>query len=377
MKLMIDASLQSVGGGVQVAVNFINNILKDCFITDLLVVVSPQVDKQILNKDKLGKNYIVVENTKGFLKFKQGSYLKKLEHDFKPDLVFIVFGPAYWKPMARSVQGFALPLMVYSKTLEIINKSWNKKIKSKILHNIRYFQIKKNYDFFLVETETFKSLIVEKFGLKSDKVFVIENSFNQNLINDQISLVNKKDSYSFFVPTAYYPHKNLEILIDVAKILKDKYLLTVNFNFLLPENLNEWKSLKVRAKDLNINDQFRTYGVIKNTEMHNKYKVNDFVILPTLAEVSTAVYPETFASGKVLFTSDLDFAQELCGNAAIFFNPHSPEDIAEKIFLVLNDTDLQEEILRASQFQLKSKYISPEEKWDKQKNLIQTLIKMS
>ena len=91
----------------------------------------------------------------------------------------------------------------------------------------------------------------------------------------------------------------------------------------------------------------------------------------------STTYKETFASGKVLFTSDLDFAQELCGSAAIFFNPHSPEDIAEKIFMVLNDTDLQEKILKNSEAQLKSKYISPEEKWNKQKNLIQTLIKMS
>src|SRR5690606_10257202 len=126
---------------------------------------------------------------------------------------------------------------------------------------------KNNCDFFLVETETFKSLIIEKFGLKSDKVFVIENSFNHNFDNNQISLVNKKNSCNFFVPTAYYSHKNLEILIDVAKILKDKYSFTVIFNFLLPENQSEWKNLKTRAKELNIDNQFKTYGVIKNHEM--------------------------------------------------------------------------------------------------------------
>ena len=47
MRLMIDASLQSVGGGVQVAVNLINNVLSTNFANECLVIVSPQVDKQI------------------------------------------------------------------------------------------------------------------------------------------------------------------------------------------------------------------------------------------------------------------------------------------------------------------------------------------
>ena len=122
MKLMKHASLQSVGGGVQVAVNFINNILNSHFADELLIVVSPQVDKQINSSLKNNVNYYVFDNARGFLKFWQGIQLSKLEKKFKPDLVFIVFGPSYWKPKAKSIQGFAIPHIVYPQISDLLYK---------------------------------------------------------------------------------------------------------------------------------------------------------------------------------------------------------------------------------------------------------------
>lgn len=376
---MIDASLQSVGGGVQVAVNFINSILKDKFIDDLLIVVSPQVDEQIDINLKPNANYYVFQNASNFLKFKQGKELSQLEKKFNPDLVFIVFGPSYWKPRAKSVQGFALPLMVYSETVNKLHaKKIMQKIKINFLHFIRKFQIKNNFDYVVVETNTFKSLVVSRFNIDANKIFVVENSFNNKFnINEDFKLINKKNKYDFFVPTAYYPHKNLEILVEVAYILKEEYSLHITFNFLLDKNSSAWIKIFTLAEQKNVPECFSTYGPVRNDKMCEFYQKNDCVILPTIAEVSSAVYPETFISKKLLFTSDLDFARELCGNAAIFFNPFSAEDIANKIFSVLNDLILQEQLLKNSADQLLNQYISPEEKWRKQKTLIQNLIQMS
>ncbi|MFX4450789.1 hypothetical protein ABTA90_19470, partial [Acinetobacter baumannii] len=43
----------------------------------------------------------------------QGRRILEIEKQYKPDLVFVVFGPSYWRPKAKTLQGFALPLMVY------------------------------------------------------------------------------------------------------------------------------------------------------------------------------------------------------------------------------------------------------------------------
>lgn len=372
MKLMIDASLQSVGGGVQVAVNLINNVLSTNFANECLVIVSPQVDKQIDMKYKKNENYIVFENTKSFLKFIQGRKLAKLESKFNPDLVFIVFGPSYWKPKAKSIQGFAIPHMVYPQISNLLYK--NKPIKKVLLNfllGIKKNQILNNYEYMVVETETFKKLVSSKIGFDEKNIFVVENSFN-NKFNENIlgQPVSKNKLINFFVPSAYYPHKNLEILIDVAFILKNKYKMDFKFNFLIQEDSEDWSRLISLATLKNIQFYLKTYGSVDNQLMANLYKENDFVILPTLAEVSTAVYPESFVSGKLVFTSDLDFARELCGDSAIYFDPLDSSDIALKIYQVMNDTELQNKVIESGRLQLSKKYISPEEKWEKQKKLI-------
>ena len=373
MKLMIDASLQSVGGGVQVAVNFINNILNSHFADELLIVVSPQVDKQINSSLKNNVNYYVFDNARGFLKFWQGIQLSKLEKKFKPDLVFIVFGPSYWKPKAKSIQGFAIPHIVYPQISDLLYKDRPiDKILLNLLLKIKKNQILNNYDCMVVETETFKRLVSEKIGFDKNNIYVIENSFNKKFNKDLIlnNKVKKSDCLNFFVPSSYYPHKNLEVLIDVACILKNKYNIYLKFNFLIKSDSVEWSRFIDIAKSKDVLSYLNTYGPVNNDEMTRLYGENNFVILPTLAEVSTAVYPESFISKKLVFTSDLDFAKELCGDGAIYFDPLDSSDIALKIYQVINDAELQNKMIDYGSLQLSKKYISPEEKWEKQKKLI-------
>lgn len=373
MKLMIDASLQSVGGGVQVAVNFINNILNSHFADELLIVVSPQVDKQINSSLKNNVNYYVFDNARGFLKFWQGIQLSKLEKKFKPDLVFIVFGPSYWKPKAKSIQGFAIPHIVYPQISDLLYKDRPiDKILLNLLLKIKKNQILNNYDCMVVETETFKRLVSEKIGFDKNNIYVIENSFNKKFNKDLIlnNKVKKSDCLNFFVPSSYYPHKNLEVLIDVACILKNKYNIYLKFNFLIKSDSVEWSRFINIAKSKDVFSYLNTYGPVNNDEMTRLYGENNFVILPTLAEVSTAVYPESFISKKLVFTSDLDFAKELCGDGAIYFDPLDSSDIALKIYQVINDAELQNKMIDYGSLQLSKKYISPEEKWEKQKKLI-------
>lgn len=372
MKLMVDASLQSVGGGVQVAVNLINNVLNSGFADEWLIVVSPQVDKQIDSIFKNNKNYYIFDNKKGFLKFFQGCELSKLEEGFKPDLVFIVFGPSYWKPKAKSIQGFAIPHMVYPQISDLLYKrKLIKKLLLNFLLKIKRNQILKNYKYMVVETETFQDLVSKKIGFNKENIFVIENSFNGEFDKNTVAQVASNNRLiNFFVPSAYYPHKNLEVLVDVAFILKNKYKMNFKFNFLIKEDSEDWFRLIDLASSKGVLSCLNTYGPVQNSKMSELYRLNDFVVLPTLAEVSTAVYPESFISKKIIFTSNLDFARELCGDGAIYFDPLDSSDIALKIYQVINDTELQNKMIECGGLQLRKKYISPEEKWEKQKKLI-------
>lgn len=370
MKILIDASICSKGGGVQVALSLIKNIISDSEF-EVVFVASPQIDRQLSDDQKSKiKNYYLEVDENIFRKRKQGKRLAEIEKAHNPDLVFIVFGPSYWRPRSKTLQGFALPLLVYPKTRDRVYK--NNKIDffyHKCLNAYKARLIKRNADFIVVETETFKQRLYDCLGVEKSRIFVIENSFNSNFLESDHSINQQSDFLNIFIPTAYYPHKNLEILVDVAHELTLKGKNNFRFNFLIGENSPHWLKIIELARGKQVHDFFYTYGPVNNSEMVRLYNANDFVLLPTVAEASTAVYPEAFVSKKVLLTSKIDFAVELCGDAAIYFDPYDAKDIAEKITEIDANPLRQEELILKGIKQIKLSYLTPNEKWLKQRQL--------
>lgn len=377
LKIMIDTSLISVGGGVQVAINLIKNILSDSLF-EIILIASPQVSAQLTQQQINQCLYYKEEINEPIWRKKiQGKRLSEIEKKHKPDLVFVIFGPSYWRPKTKTLQGFALPLMVYPETRDRIYKK--QKITyfyQKILNTYKAQLMKKNADYVVVETLAFKERVCEFLNIDKNNIFVIENSFNANFLEIKGDK-KKNDILNIFIPTAYYPHKNLEILVDVACELVSMQKLNIKFNFLLPENSEPWINIVTSAKQKGVESLFNTYGPVKNIQMAELYHQTDFVLLPTVAEASTAVYPESFISKKVLLTSNIDFAVELCGDAAIYFNPYDAKDIAEKIILITTNPILQQDLIEHGVKQVKSSYLTPESKWLKQKDLIKKLINES
>lgn len=371
LRLFVDASILAKGGGVQVAYSFICNIVNDPLF-EITLVVSPQLDLQLPLpiKTKI-KNYYVEKNEPVWKKFKQAHRLTKIEELHRPDLVFVIFGPSYWRPKAPCVQGFALPLLVYPETRNFVYRNNLKQLfYQKLLNFYKGKFFKNNADFAVVETETFKKKLSTVLNFKSSKIYVIENSFNANFMQNT-SFLKKQDSIvNIFVPSAFYPHKNLEILIHVAELLVNKHQFKFIFNFLISADSPEWKRFIQLATAKHISHCFSTYGVVPNERMKTLYEKNDLIILPTLAEASTAVYPESFVSKRVLLTSDIDFARELCGDAAIYFNPHDSKDITDKILNIAFNQREKNLLISNGVRQLSISYLSPADKWQKQRDMI-------
>lgn len=378
MKVLLDASICSKGGGIQVALALIENISKDQNF-EVVCIVNPEIDQQLSLRAKENITHYYVEKIEPiYKKISQGKRIAEIEKRHKPDLVFVVFGPSYWRSEAPCIQGFALPLMVYENTRNFIYKNDLKsKLYQKILNYFKARMFKKNADYAVVETQTFKHRLSSFMNFDDSKIFVVENSFNSNFLIESDNLnknLCQSDWLNIFIPSAYYPHKNLDILVDVAYFLKNDFNFKLKFNFLINKESENWENIVSLAKSKNVEEFFSTYGVVPNVKMKELYIINDFVLLPTLAEASTAVYPESFISQKVLLTSDIDFARELCGNAAIFFDPLNAYDIAEKIVTTFKDQELQAQLIHNGLERVKDTYLSPEQKWSKQKSMLLNLI---
>ena len=70
-------------------------------------------------------------------------------------------------------------------------------------------------------------------------------------------------------------------------------------------------------------------GKIQGKYMNALYQQCDALLLPSLIESYGLPYIEAMAHNLPIVTSDLDFAHEMCGDLALYFNPFDMESAGE------------------------------------------------
>ena len=206
---------------------------------------------------------------------------------------------------------------------------------------------------------------------------MIGNSINPLLerysegLNDADAPAGPSIRFTIFTPSAYYPHKNLEIIPRVAEAMRRQDPnLDFEFRLTLAEESAEWRRQATEAHRLGVGARIVTMGILDAGGLARAYKAASAVFLPTLREASTAVYPESFFFGRPLVTSDLDFARELCGEAALFVPPLQPEKIASRLIELAQSADLRSVLVAAGNRQLARGYPSPAEKFSMQLEML-------
>ena len=147
--------------------------------------------------------------------------------------------------------------------------------------------------------------------------------------------------------TRYYAHKNLEALADLflhhGAALRDVViLLTIEAG-----HHPFARRLIGRLSDARLRDRLINVGPIDQSALAGYYTHCDGLILPTLLESFSGTYLEAMQFGRPILTSDLDFARDVCGPAAIYFDPNDPAAIRDAI-LALKGSPLMRDTLIAA-----------------------------
>lgn len=366
MKILVDASIVSKGGGVQVALAFLENISKNKTF-EVICIVNEVIDEQLDISVKSKFYFYCVEKiVPMYKKFEQGKRISAIEDQLKPDFVFIVFGAAYWKPKATSLQGFALGKMLYAKELEI-------GLSEKIVNIIKKILFKFSGSYLLAETELIKRKLAKHLNYSEDRIFSIGNSYSpafQSCIEiNKHTMVPNQDYFQILVPGSYYPHKNLERVLQAIEKIKKK-ILNIRFLFTIPENSEEWKRFYEYAQKIGVAELIETTGFIPNSRFGELYLKSDAVLCASLVESSTAVFPEALIAERPLLVSNRPYATELCENAALYFDPLDYISIADAVLKIHSDINLRKELVENGKIVLKKNYPSANEKWIQQRDLI-------
>lgn len=373
MRIIVNCSNLRIGGGIQVALSFIQEFI-GFPENEYHVFLSPQISSQIDKKKyPYNFNFYHFEHSISSFRYAYGviMQLKKIENIIKPDCVFTVFGPSYWTPKSKHLMGYAMPHYVYPEYLKKVRLSLKEHYLNILKKKYHKFFLKKNAEYYYSETANVSKRLSQFVNINEKKVFTIGNTynhvFNNPLINLKILPSKKEQEFRLITISSYYIHKNLTIINEIIPLIKTSNI-NIKFILTIPENIFRMKFMQNSSYIINV-------GPVPISHCPYLYANSDALFLPTLLECFSASYPEAMKMKKPILTSDLSFAHDICGDAAEYFNPLNPKDIANKIIDLANDKNRQKELINNGERRLLD-FETPKSRAEKLLAICSNLIKM-
>lgn len=340
MKILIDCSNLKVGGGIQVATSFINDLLflqkDDIFV----ILLSPQMRNTFI-KERFTRNFQFIDLPESIYKNKfsyrkRGAYIRNIEDKVSPSVSFCVFGPPTYKSKNKKVAGFAQAFFIYRRSMYIRKLTILKKIRLSLLRNIQIPLFKKNANAIIFEAEDSRQIFCETYNYPHEKTYTVNNTLNEIFLKPKewgIIKVDKENKFGILCLAANYPHKNLPIIPKIIDVLIEKYRFT-DFKFFI-------SCAKHELNFANIYDPYISYlGKVQIENVPPLYQQMDVMLMPSLLETFSANYLEAMYMGVPIVATNLGFATSICEHAARYYSPLSAIDAADNIYRLLTDQKL-------------------------------------
>lgn len=355
MNILLNISNLNLGGGVQVAISFLNELKT----IDNEYFYHVAISKTIYNQ--LDEDFS--ENKFKFYIFKKGpvrlidalknkSRLTKLESSLSPKVVFTLFGPSYWKPKSIHLMGFADPWVLNPSSKAYYELKKTARLKMRIKCLIKSYFVIKDSSFFVIETQDGKSKMSNLLNIDLDRIFVVGNSLN-GIFNDKTLLDRSASEYIKLPPRTtneyrlilisnLYPHKNLKVIKKVIPLLSD-----YNISFYLTIDQKSFENLFGDSYDNVFN-----LGPVSLKSCPSLYSQCNALFMPSLLEVFSTSFLEAMKMSLPILSSNLSFAKDICEDAALYFNPFDEIDISKKIIKLHMDSELALRLIKNGAFRL-------------------------
>lgn len=141
---------------------------------------------------------------------------------------------------------------------------------------------------------------------------------------------NGTKTHQFLCLSSFATHKNVEILLNTAGIVKSRGI-KARIILTLDETDQAVTSFLTRVIERGLTEFIVNAGVLKFDDVDTWFTACDALLLPTKLETFGMPYVESLTRGRPILTSDLPFAREICKTGTMFFDPDDPISIADKI----------------------------------------------
>jgi len=195
-------------------------------------------------------------------------------------------------------------------------------------------------------SEYTKGEILKNFSARKDRVHVIYEGTGLPL-GDTI----RKNMPAHFVlaVSVWRKHKNFVGLLHAfAKLRRQKPEYKNVQLVLVGEEDPRYPEVRAAISQLKLSSWVVTPGAVNDAELDALYRGADLVVVPSFYEGFALTALEALARGIPVVASNAAALPEVLGDAAMYFNPHDTDEMAEVMIKMLTDDASRKAVLKAA-----------------------------
>lgn len=314
--------------------------------TYYLFINNNTIDQEDLNKLKSYSNTVLVEsNYRHYSLSEQISFLRLL-NKYELDLVHF--------------PNFNVPIFYNRPFVVTIHDMVHHKISgAKRTHRLHFYAYKKVIEnaakkakAIITVSEYSKKDIIKYLQVSAEKILVTYEgaSLNTNVEEEYLREIKKRyvlqNPYFLFVGVLERK-KNLVNLTRGFDAFLKKYKVKMDM-VIVGKVDKHYPEIKHKALDIKNSDHLIFTGYVQEKELSAFYKGAYAFISASMHEGFGLPGVEALTFGLPLLMSNMEVYNEIFDNSAIYFNPLDPDDIAEKMNILVRDNLFHEQLQQKS-----------------------------
>jgi glycosyltransferase involved in cell wall biosynthesis len=180
----------------------------------------------------------------------------------------------------------------------------------------------------LVPAETVKSEILKRFAVAENKIYVTYEGVDTKALSankkpyQTVAISQIPKPFLLYVGSLY-PHKNIQVVLQVLASEPDVHLALVGSRNIFQDQV------KKQVESLGISDQVHFLGYVPDRNLGELFQQASALVQPSLSEGFGLTGIEAMSMNCPVLASNIPIFREIYGDAAILFDPHSPESLKQ------------------------------------------------
>lgn len=354
MRIVINALSAVAGGGV----TYLNQLFKHLSEID-------KKNEYLIITTKKGEK-VLHANYKNFriLSFRIPSFSTTLRLIWEQVWLWFILkkykADILYSPANIGLIFFSFPTIIMIQTVAPFDKEMIKKqnvyyrLKFNLLRVLTSLSVRRARNVIFISDKA-KKEISHYYKLQRDKTSLIYHGkselFKPDFDSGRLEEIKRKynlDKFILYVSNIY-KYKNFSELICAFSLIKDQIDPKVKLGLVGKSFDDQYtESLETLVVSEGLEDRVIFFGHIPYEELPYFYGLCQLFVYPSTCENCPNILIEAMACRAAILASNVEPMPEICQNAAVYFDPFSPQDIAEKIKAVLTDYNVIQNLKQLS-----------------------------